>query len=75
VTFLFASDGALRPNMVSDQFVHIFVQFSYGESFVIDTVGLPKVFSKTHTLKKKNILVSAFNIVNPVNIIDTIKLA
>ena len=47
---LFASDGALRPNMVSDRFVHIFVQFSYGESFVIAAVEFPKVFSKMHTV-------------------------
>jgi hypothetical protein len=49
--FLFASDGALRPNMVSDRFVHIsIILFSYGELFVIATVGLPKVFSKTRTV-------------------------
>jgi hypothetical protein len=46
--FLFASDGPLRPNMVSDRFVCIFVLFSYGESFVIAIAGLPKVFYKTH---------------------------
>jgi len=65
VTFLFASDGALRPNMVSDRFVHIFIQFSFGESFVIDTMGLPKVFSKTQTVQKNKIfVVNVFNIVN-----------
>jgi hypothetical protein len=53
--------------MVSDQFVHIFIQFSYGESFVIDMVGLPKVFTKTQTVKKNKIfVVNVFNIVNTV---------
>ena len=60
---------------MTDLFVFLY-SFRMASLFVIDMMGLPKVFCKTHTVQRNKMsVVNVFNIASTVNIFDAVKLA